>query len=150
MRHLGNSANPVVPRLAWVALLLLLVPACTLLDPEVGVPDRARVFLSGSSAAQLEVIISTDFVRAAAEGGSSEVSLTRADTFYTDLSTTHDQVYQVAPKNRFFVRVSNPDTALAIVTLKIWMDGDLKYEHEEYTLREASMEFSRIYNDWGY
>ena len=119
MRYPGFSTKTFGPRLAWVVLFLLLAPACGLLDPEVGVPREARVLISGSVTAPIEVIVSTDFVQVSNEEGATQVSLTTADTFYTDLSTTYDERYPVAPKNRFFVRVTKPDTASAIVTFRV-------------------------------
>jgi hypothetical protein len=92
------------------------------------------------------VVTSTDFTHTANPAGIPIVVLLDSDTVSIDPAAGHDETYPIAPANGFFVRLINPDTLSATVTMKVWVDGDRMYSRENWTLIDSSIEWSRKYS----
>jgi hypothetical protein len=125
-----------------VLLLPLLITGCdTLLSADAGLAKRALVRVSGEGGAPLTVVTSVQFLAFRDDRtGAITASLLGADTLQlTDLPFS--QEYNLRGRDRFLVRLLNPDSSLtASVLLEVIMDGKLVYT-QQATLLDASLEY---------
>jgi len=148
----SSSTAPVrlLPGAARLLLFLVLVfPAagCGIFDTGGEIADEARVVVSGETPVALELITSTRFTRTVEEGATVLI-LDEADTTYLDLASTFDEIYPVKPDRGFFVRLTNPDTLPATVSMQVYFDGDLEYNQQDVSLEGFSLEFSYLFRSY--
>lgn len=150
-----NRAHAAASRTRRFALRLLPIlavalpaTACDVFQPGTETPDQARVVVSGSTPLPLRLITSTRFTRTTDEDGSTVTTFTDADTVYLDVDIDFDRVYPVKPDNRFLARLTNPEAEDATVSMRVYFDGDLEYDQENVTLRDASLEFSYVFSSY--
>ena len=134
-------------RLLFLAFLATQTAACNIFETTDEIADNARVVISGTAEAPLQLIISTKFERWYDEDNGVHVTLVVADTSYIDLTTDFDQTYAVKPDNGFFVRLVNQETETAVVSLQVYFDGELSYDQHDVVLSDASIEFSYIFEN---
>jgi hypothetical protein len=104
-------------------------------------PAQARVQVTGTG--PLLIITSEAFDRTVNDStGVTEMVLYQADTATSSLP--FDSAYDVAPSDRFLVRVVNPDTVPRDVQVQVYFDGDLKFDRSA-TLTNASIQYSRFF-----
>ncbi|MGH7483955.1 MAG: hypothetical protein ACRELV_17530 [Longimicrobiales bacterium] len=94
----------------------------------------------------LELITSTNFRRFTDEGtNTTTVTLIRSDT--SAIQPPFDSTYAMTGENvGFFLRVTNPDTALASIRLTVAIDDRVVYE-QSADMRDASLEYSFVYTE---
>ena len=141
----GYRANVPISRILALVAILTPVMACGILDSDSGPPDNARVAITGTSVNSLEVVTSTRFSYTSDAGGNPVAVLVESDTVFIDPAAGHDEVYSIAPDNAFLVRLTNPDTTTAVVTMDVWIDDKLEYNRLDQVLRDNSIEFSRVF-----
>ena len=134
-------------RILLLSLLVLQTGACNVFETKDEVAKEARVVISGTAPAPLELITSTRFQRWNDEEGDSHLTLLVSDTLALELTTDHDQIYPIKPDLGFFVKLSNPDANPAVVTMKVYFDGELNYDQQNVSLSESSIEFSFIFSN---
>ncbi len=150
MSKLHPRPARLIPPVLGSLLALLVLSACDILGADNEIPREARVLVSGSASNELLVVTSNNFSHVPDAGGNPVVVLQNSDTVYIDPAAVHDEIYDIAPANAFYAELTNPDTTTAIVTMRVWVDGDLEYEQVDFTLVDQSLSFSRSYNDFGY
>lgn len=128
-----------------VGLLLIPVGACGSYETGADIPDEARVVVTGTAPEPLELVTSTKFTRTFHETGEFTISLVFADTVFLTLDPPHDQAYPIKPDWGFFVRLKNPVMDPAVVSMQVFFDGELVFEHQEVTLEEDILEFSQVF-----
>jgi hypothetical protein len=120
------------PRRARTALLAVLLPCGVLTAPGCGIldqgePERARVVAEGANGHPLQVVTTSDFDVVSDERGESrEVFIFSADT--ADVTTPFDREYPLGSRTRIYVTFLSDSTASTPVTLRVFLDGDLRYD----------------------
>jgi hypothetical protein len=147
MTHFPTSTLPQSTRVLLVGLLLILPAACSIFEAEEEVADEARVVVTGSTPQPLELVTSTKFTRTFLESGGVGISLAFADTAFLSLDQPHDQIYPIKPDRGFLVRLKNPGLEPAVVSMQVFFDGELAYNHQNITLQEAALEFSYVFEN---
>jgi hypothetical protein len=142
--HSAFSALPF-KGVVGLGMFLILAGACTFLESKEEVAREARVVVTGTAPVPLELVTSTKFTRTIEETGEVTISLAFADTAFINLATPHDQVYPVRPDRGFLVRLRNPGTEAALVSVQVFFDGRLNYDRQNVALQDASLEFSYIF-----
>lgn len=147
MFQLHSGAIRPVLRFLSLAFLASQAAACNVFETTDEIADNARVVISGTAPAPLQLITSTKFERWYDEDDGVHTTLVQADTSYIDLTTIHDQIYPVKPDRGFFVRLVNRETKAAVVSLQVYFDGELTYDQSDVSLSDASIEFSYIFEN---
>jgi len=145
MSESSVSTMRLTLRALGLALLPILAAACGLLDSKEEVAEQARVVVTGTAPVPLELVTSTKFTRTIEETGETTISLAFADTVFLSLPTPHDKVYPVRPDRGFLVRLRNPSTDPAVVSMQVFFDGKLSFERQNVTVQDGSLEFSYIF-----
>lgn len=144
--HAGAIRAPA--RTLLLLLLVLQAAACSVFDSKDEVADEARVVITGTSNESTIVITSTRFERWYDDEGASHTTLLVSDTVPLDLSTPFDEIYPVKPDIGFLVRVVHPDTIPAVISMKVYFDGELAYDQRDVSLNDSSIEFSYIFSNF--
>ena len=136
---LGPAASLAAAGLAVAALV-----GCGLLDDDQDLPDVARVEITGTAPADLEMVVSDDFYRVNdfEQGGQRNV-LVYADTSFIRPDFSKDYDIQVA--QRFFVRLTNHASDVASIVLSVAFDGQVSYTQRANISEGGSLEFSEIF-----
>ncbi|MGH7476127.1 MAG: hypothetical protein ACRELD_07545 [Longimicrobiales bacterium] len=132
---------------SWQPLLgvALLLASCDFpfFSDEEPPPELARVVINGTSPVLLELLTSTAFQPVTdPETGTTSISFVAATIDTIDVPFENE--YALAPNDRFYVRLTNPDTATASVQMQVFFDGVKMYDNTR-DLEDGSMEFSWIY-----
>ena len=135
-------------RLLVLALMAFQLAACNVFETKDEIANNARVVVTGTAQAPLLLITSTKFERWQDEEGATHVNLVASDTAQISLATAFDQVYPVKPDKGFLVRLVNPETEPAVVSLQVYFDGELNYDQSDVSLSDASIEFSYIFTNF--
>jgi len=144
--HAGASRAPA--RILLLLPLVLQAVACSVFETKDEVADEARVVITGTSNESTIVITSTRFERWYDDEGDSHTTLLVSDTVPLDLSTPFDEIYPVKPDIGFLVRVVHPDTVPAVISMKVYFDGELTYDQRDVSLNDSSIEFSYIFSNF--
>jgi hypothetical protein len=144
----NNKATVAATRSTLLSLVVLQAAACSVFETKDEVADEARVVITGTSTAATKLITSTRFERWYDDAGDAHTTLLVADTVPLDLSTSFDQIYPVKPDIGFLVRVVHPDTVRAVVSMKVYFDGELSYDQRDVGLTDSSLEFSYIFSNF--
>jgi len=135
-------------RISLLSLLVLQAAACSVFETKDEVADEARVVITGTANESTIVITSTRFERWYDDAGDSHTTLLVSDTVPLDLSTPFDQIYPVKPDIGFLVRIVHPDTIPAVISMKVYFDGELSYDQRDVSLTDSSIEFSYIFSNF--
>lgn len=135
-------------RAGLMAFLVLSTSACGLFETEEEIADEARVLIEGTSPTPLQVITSTRFERVYNEEGDLNTLLLVSDTAMVDLGTPFDEIFPVRPDVGFLVRVRNLEADPAVISMRVYFDGDLRYNQQNVSLSDASLEFSYIFSNF--
>jgi len=122
--------------------------ACGILETEDEIADEARVVVSGTASNPLLLITTTKFERFYDEEGEAQTTVVVADTVTIDPAAGYDHVYPVKPDKGFLVRLVNPETETAVVSIQVYFDGELSYDQKNVSLSDASLEFSYIFENF--
>jgi hypothetical protein len=145
MLQLQTRTRAVALRFFFLAVLATQTAACNVFETTEEIADNARVLISGTASAPLQLITSTKFERWYDEDDGVHVTLVVADTAYIDLGTVYDQIYPVKPDKGFLVRLVNQETEAAVISMQVYFDGELSYDQDNVSLSDASIEFSYIF-----
>lgn len=139
-RHVNGIQRPLT-RGTLTVLLLALLPACGILETEDRGAEEALVNITGSSPVPLELITSDAYVIAVdPETFEETVDLLASDT--TSLETLpFTNIYGISSFDRFLIRLTNPDTAVASVRMTVTVDGSLEYDVPANISEGGSLEF---------
>jgi hypothetical protein len=112
-----------------------------LLQADYGFANDARVTVEGTSPVPLLLLTSTRYTTLYnASTGQWEASLVVADTQHL-ATLPFDGSYDLRRKDRFLVRLVNPDSAAeAVVHLQVRMDGRLVYT-QRASMRDAALQY---------
>ena len=135
-------------RISLLSLLVLQAAACSVFETKDEVADEARVVITGTANESTIVITSTRFERWYDDAGDSHTTLLVSDTVPLDLSAPFDQIYPVKPDIGFLVRIVHPDTIPAVISMKVYFDGELSYDQRDVSLTDSSIEFSYIFSNF--
>ncbi len=132
--------RPIVRAVAALTILFT-ATGCALFEPDEGA-ERAVVSIVGSSSVPLALLTSTDFVVVLdPETSSTDVELNSSDTSSV-ASLPFNQTYGISLNDRFFVRLSNPDTTVvASVRMSVSIDGQDLYDASGEITGERWLEF---------
>ena len=142
-----RTMRPVL-RFLFLAFLASQTAACNVFETTEDIADNARVVISGTAQAPLQLITSTKFERWYDEENNPHITLIVADTTGIDLASIHDQIYPVKPDKGFLVRLVNPETEPAVISIQVYFDGELSYDQTNVSLSDASIEFSFIFSSY--
>ena len=146
-KHQTAAIKPTA-RVSLLLLLALQAVGCSVFETKDEVADEARVVITGTSNETSIVITSTRFERWYDSEGESHTKLLVADTVPLDLTTTFDEIYPVKPAIGFLVRVVHPDSIPAVISMKVYFDGELSYDQRDVSLTNSSIEFSYIFSNF--
>ena len=135
-------------RLLLLLLLMTSAAACGVFESEEDIAKNARVVISGTTPVPLTLITSTQFERSVNEDGQPLLTLIRSDTTELTLSSIHDQIYPIRPDKGFLARVINPTQETATISMQVYFDGELKYDQQNVSLTDSSIEFSFIFESY--
>ena len=135
-------------RTGLMAFLVLNTAGCGIFETEDEIADEARVLIEGTSPIPLQVITSTRFERVYNEEGDLNTLLLVSDTVMIDLETPFDEIFPVKPDVGFLVRLRNLEADPAVVSMRVYFDGDLRYDQQNVSLSDASLEFSYIFSNF--
>jgi len=147
MTHFITSTLRQATRVLLVGLLLIVAAACNIFEAEEEIADEARVVVTGTTSEPLQLVTSTKFTRTFLETGEIRLSVAFADTMVLTLDSPHDQIYPIKPDRGFLVSLRNPVMDPAVVSMQVFFDGELVYNHQNITLQEASLEFSYVFEN---
>lgn len=100
------------------------ISSCNILSD--GDPQTARVVIEGAEGHPIRLVTTTDFDVISSEGGDArELFVFSADT--TSVASPFDHQYSMDARTRFYLIVSSDSTSVAPVTVKVFLDGDLRY-----------------------
>ncbi|MGH7476132.1 MAG: hypothetical protein ACRELD_07570 [Longimicrobiales bacterium] len=106
-------------------------------------PEQARIIVEGSAPAPLQLITSTRFRRFINEDGEVRVELIVSDT--ASVAPPLDRTLQLSGQAvGVFARLTNPDTMVASVRMRVLIDNDVRYD-QLADLSDASLEFSFVF-----
>lgn len=131
--------RPHLPRagVAFVALLLVSAGCSSISDTDDDPPETARVLFEGSAPVPLEVVASTNFTRFTDQFGETIVELHASDTL--EASPPFDQTWSMTGTNvGFYIQVRNPDSEVADIRLRVFIDGEKRYD-QEAEMADASL-----------
>jgi len=118
------------PRNGRVVLLLALacgalpIWGCDILGS--GDPESARVVIDGAAGHTIRLVTTTDFdVVSSSDGEDREVYVLSADT--ADVASPYDRSFTLGPRTRFYVVLTSETTPAEIVTVRVFIDGDERY-----------------------
>ena len=137
-----------VGKILFLSLILSPLAACGILETEDEIADEARVVVSGTASNPLLLITSTKFERFYDEEGEPQNTVVVADTVTLDLPAGYDQIFPVKPDKGFLVRLVNPETEPAVISIQVYFDGELSYDQKNVSLSDASVEFSYIFENF--
>lgn len=131
---------------ALFASLLVSAACSSISGTDDDPPEAARVLLEGTAPGPLEVVASTNFTRFTDQSGETSVQLHASDTLEASLPL--DQTWQMAGSNvGFYVRVMNPDSEIADIRLRVYIDGDERYD-QAAELSDASVAWIFVASDF--
>lgn len=122
-------------------IAVMVAAACGLIEPQSDPAEQVMVTVRGTSPVPLELITSSDFVLIF----NGETGITRSDLIDSDtvsVTLPFDQVYDVSSLERFLVRLTNADSAVASVQLQVFLDGLLEYDQQADVAEGGSLEYS--------
>lgn len=143
IRTLPNRMATGGLALAWMAL-----GGCSAMEVEEKIAERARVVVEGTAPVPLELITSTKFTRTILENGAVQIVLSKADTTFISPNPPFDRTFPVKPDWGFYVRLRNPVMTPAVVSMRVYFDGELTFNHRNITLQDASIDFSYIFTNY--
>lgn len=122
-----RSAGRIVFLLTAIFTLGLPMVGCDIINPDEGAQE-ARVEITGDDSGSLDLITSMDFtIFVQPESSEQSVDLNSADTSSLN-SLPFEQTYDISPNDRFFVRLTNPDSLTQpTVGMKVTVDGKVLY-----------------------
>ena len=88
------------------------------------------------------VVTSTNFVLRPVDDTSNRVELVVADTTVSALP--FDETFEFGSSLRFFVQASLSDTSEAVLTLRVFVDGEKRWD-ETRAVRGTALEFQFIF-----
>lgn len=128
-----NSHSLESPRLRIILLVSLLlagawiVAGCGILDE--GEPERVRVRIDGAEGHPIQLVITDDFdVLLSEEGENRDVFLYSADT--SSVTAPFDRSFDLGPNRRFYSTFSSDQVASELVSVKVWVEDDLRYDRQ--------------------
>ncbi len=134
-RRWRSPSNTLLP------LLLIGASGCGLLETEDRGAEEAVVDITGDTPVPLQLITSDAFVVALdPETLLETVQFARADTITLD-SLPFSNPYAIAAFDRFLIRLSNPDSAVASVRMTVTVDGSVEYDQPATISEGGSLEF---------
>ena len=147
MFDLISRARFFVPR-AFLLGLLTAAIGCGIFETTEEIADEARVVVTGDAETPLLLVTSTKFTRFFNDEGDPVISLAFSDTASITLDVTHDKIYPIRPDRGFYVKLTNPDTLTAIVSMQVYFDGELSYERKNLSLTNASVDYNFIWENY--
>lgn len=124
MRRDGTAPRPKVSRIGALLLPLLYTLGCGILDE--GDPENARVVMEGAQGISVQLVTTNDFVVYLDEQeGSRSVDVLSADTAMVSLPFR--KTYSLGQERRFFMRVLSEDPLPEPMTVKVFIDEDLRF-----------------------
>lgn len=118
------------PRMGRTVLFALLIAGmwsvwgCGVFDPED--PETARVVIEGAVGHAIQLVTTNDFdITTSNDGEDQDIHIHSADT--SAVTSPFDQGYGLGSRIRFYVSASSADTPTELVTVKIYIDDDLRY-----------------------
>lgn len=140
--RLGRRPGAAVASL----VLLLATAACdALFTTDDDVADNALVVVTGTSPGPLEIILSNQFLPVQ-DAQSSDITFALLDADTLVLSPPISETYPMGPNLRYFVRVTNPDTAsTADLNIRVLLDGKDEVYNVNVSLKNSSTEYTYTY-----
>jgi hypothetical protein len=139
-------------RLSLLTLLVIQVGACSVFKNEDEVADEARVVITGTVTEATQLITSTRFERWYDDQGEAHSTLLVADTIFLldhmEGGASFDEIYPVKPDIGFLARVVHNDDVPAVISMKVYFDGELSYDQRDVSLSQSSIEFSYIFSNF--
>jgi hypothetical protein len=143
--------DTVRPRLRSIAAILVLTLALTaagcdwLMQAEYGFASEARIRITGNTTVPLHLVTSTNYTTSRNPvTGTTTTNLFLADTTFFDVLPI-DRRFDLRGRDRFLVRVVNPDSIAASVQLLVELDGKLVYT-ENAVIRDASLQYTTYFD----
>jgi hypothetical protein len=122
---------------SW-CLHLLVIPAlcgalifsgCNILNE--GDPQTAHVVIGGADGHPILLVTTTDFDVVSSEGGEArELYVFSADT--TAVASPFERQYSMGTRTRFYLVASSDSISAAPVTVKVFLDGELRYSRSTH------------------
>jgi len=141
---------PLLRRLAALLSAGALACAAAACDSVFGVgidvPDQARIEISGQTPVELRLITSKKFELAwDPEEQRDVVVLTDADTTaIAQENLPFVRTIPIEPEGRLLVRLVNPSTEMASITMSVFIDGKKEFERIA-DVSDSSIEFIQIW-----
>jgi hypothetical protein len=135
-----KTQDPRTGRSVLVAFLLTgtwLFGGCGILDE--GDPTSARVVIEGGEGHPIQLVTTHYFlITTDQDGENREIYVTSADT--SAVTSPFDRKYDLGPRKRFYATVSSAEIAPTPVSVKVYVDGDLRFNRSTF-FGEEVLEF---------
>ena len=131
----------------WLIGLVLVagLVGCDSLLGDDPTPETIRYRVQGEAGAQVQLIISKQFVSGVTEAGITEVSLFQADTLNVTLPV--DQDFDISLERRFFLQAVAADTAMDVsARVIVDVDGRPLFDDEGDLPDDPPFRFVYVFN----
>jgi hypothetical protein len=128
--------------LVLAAVAALAAAACSLSTGPGNQPTVAHIVVDGTSAAPLQLLVSTDFYEVVDQNGAINEVYNSQDT--TDISLPYDNRVQL-PIGSVSVKVVNPSATSASVHLQVGLDNGKGYDHTATLANGQEMSYIYVY-----
>lgn len=120
-----DRSGTALAGLALVAMLLLGLAACGLLEPD---GNTATLEIDTSDGSSVRVITALDFRVAVDQDGRETFDLRDADTTWVE--PLYRRSFDIAETGRFYARAVEAEDSTAVVSMRVLIDGDQSFFRE--------------------